>query len=68
MASFLDRAFGLPLTSTDSFTDDNTSIHEGSINRLAASGITGGCAVGRCCPKANVTREQMAAFLYRALN
>ena len=68
MASFLTRAFGLPLTSTDFFTDDNTSIHEGSINRLAASGITGGCAVGRYCPKSNVTREQMAAFLYRAFN
>ena len=66
MASFLVRAFGLPLTSTDFFTDDDTSIHEGSINRLAASGITGGCAAGRYCPKSNVTREQMAAFLYRA--
>ena len=34
MASFLTRAFDLPLTSTDFFSDDNTSIHEGSINRL----------------------------------
>ncbi len=68
MASFLTRAFGLPLTSTDFFTDDNTSIHEGSINRLAAAGITGGCAAGRYCPKSDVTREQMAAFLYRAFN
>ena len=66
MASFLTRAFGLPSSSTDFFTDDNTSIHEGSINALAASGITGGCAAGRYCPRSNVTREQMAAFLYRA--
>jgi hypothetical protein len=68
MASFLTRAFGLPQTSTDFFTDDNMSIHEASINRLAAAGITGGCAAGRYCPKADVTREQMAGFLDRALN
>lgn len=67
MASFLARAFELPATGTDYFGDDNTSIHEGDINRLALSGITGGCAAGRFCPKAFVTREQMAAFLYRAL-
>ena len=68
MASFLARAFRLPTTSTDYFSDDNSSIHEGDINRLAQSGITGGCAAGRFCPRANVTREQMAAFLFRALN
>lgn len=68
MASFLVRAFGLPPSATDFFTDDSTSIHQGSINALAASGITGGCAAGRYCPKSNVTREQMAAFLYRAFN
>ncbi|MGH2385396.1 MAG: S-layer homology domain-containing protein [Candidatus Limnocylindria bacterium] len=67
MASFLARAFRLQATATDYFNDDDTSIHEGDINRLALSGITGGCATGRFCPKAFVTREQMAAFLYRAL-
>ncbi len=67
MASFLSRALGLPTTSTDFFFDDNSSAHEADINRLAASGITGGCADGRYCPSANVTREQMAAFLHRAL-
>ncbi|MGQ0608847.1 MAG: S-layer homology domain-containing protein, partial [Chloroflexota bacterium] len=66
MASFLVRALGLPSTSRDFFTDDETSIHEGDINRLAAAGVTGGCAAGRFCPKANVTREQMASFLARA--
>ena len=35
---------------------------------MAAAGITGGCAVNRYCPSANVTREQMAAFLYRGFN
>ena len=31
-------------------------------------GITGGCADGRYCPDALVTREQMASFLARALD
>lgn len=66
MASFLARAFKLATTSTDYFSDDNASIHEGDINRLARSGITGGCAAGKYCPRASVTREQMAAFLHRA--
>ncbi len=68
MASFLARALHLPSTATDFFTDDDRSIHEGDINRLAASGITGGCGPGRFCPAATVTREQMAAFLHRALD
>jgi hypothetical protein len=67
MASFLSRAFALPSTSTDYFTDDGSSIHESNINRLAKSGITGGCDAGRFCPAAHVTRGQMAAFLHRAL-
>ena len=67
MASFLVRALGLPPTGTDFFTDDQSSAHEADINRLAASGITGGCGPGRFCPTGTVTREQMASFLVRAL-
>lgn len=67
MAMFLDRAIGLPATEEDFFTDDDRVTGEGSINRLAAAGITGGCADGRFCPTAPVTRAQMAAFLVRAL-
>jgi glucose/arabinose dehydrogenase len=66
MASFLVRALHLPATSTDFFTDDETSIHEADINRLAASGITTGCAPHRYCPQATVTRQEMASFLVRA--
>lgn len=66
MASFLVRMFNLPSTTQDYFTDDEANIHEGSINRLAASGITGGCAANKYCPKAGVTREQMASFIARA--
>jgi Lysyl oxidase/S-layer homology domain len=68
MASFLRRALSLPAASRDFFTDDNTNSHEDSINRLAASGITSGCAPGRYCPLGKVTRAQMATFLSRALS
>ncbi|MGQ0607161.1 MAG: S8 family peptidase [Chloroflexota bacterium] len=65
MASFLVRALDLPAGSRDYFTDDEGSQHEAAINALAAAGITGGCATGRYCPGATVTRGQMAAFLHR---
>ena len=66
MATFLARALNLPAASRDYFNDDNGSVHEGNINRIAAAGITGGCGGGRFCPDSVVTREQMAAFLHRA--
>ena len=66
MAAFLARALGLPATSRDYFWDDEASTFEDPINRLAASGITGGCAAGRFCVDGPVTREQMAGFLHRA--
>ncbi len=72
MAAFLVRALNL----TDdgggnTFTDDNNSIFENDIAKLAAAGITKGCNPPdntNFCPTDNVTREQMAAFLVRALN
>jgi len=66
MASFLRRAYSLPSTDRDYFTDDGLSAHQADINRLAASGITRGCETSRFCPTAGVTREQMVTFLYRA--
>ena len=68
MATFLSRAFDLPTTGTDYFTDDETSQHEAAINRLRASGITAGCGATTFCPNGVVTRGQMAAFLARALH
>src|SRR5690606_22000353 len=62
MAAFLSRAFRLSETRLDRFTDDEGSVFEGDINRLAASGITRGCRQDRYCPFASVTREQMASF------
>jgi hypothetical protein len=67
MASFLSRALDLPRSDVDRFIDDAGSIHEAAINSLAASRITGGCSADRFCPSATITREQMAAFLHRAL-
>ena len=66
MASFLARMFKLPSTTTDYFTDDETSIHESNINKLAAAGITSGCTTTTFCPKDAVTRAQMASFIARA--
>ncbi len=66
MATFLARALGLPATGVDAFADDESSIHEGAINRVAAAGITVGCEPNLFCPSGRVTRAQMASFLARA--
>ncbi|MDJ0663512.1 MAG: S-layer homology domain-containing protein [Acidimicrobiia bacterium] len=68
MAAFLVRTFGLTDDgNTDWFTDDDSSIFEGDINRLRQAGITSGCNADgtKFCPKAPVTRGEMAAFLVR---
>jgi hypothetical protein len=70
MAAFLARA--LDLTDDgggNTFTDDDGSVFEADIAKLAAAGITKGCnppTNDRFCPESNVTRGQMAAFLRRA--
>jgi hypothetical protein len=70
MAAFLVRALGLTDRLDDPFVDDDESIFEADIERLAAAGITKGCnppTNDRFCPDNKVTREVMAAFLVRAL-
>ena len=67
MASFLARAFDVPPSNVDHFTDDNGTLHEDSINAIASAGLAAGCAPARYCPTRPVSREQMAAFLHRAL-
>ncbi len=69
MAAFLVRALDLPATTTDPFADSE-GVFQDDINRLAAAGITVGCnppTNDRFCPDSDVTREQMATFLTRAL-
>ena len=71
MAAFLVRAFGYTdQGSGNLFTDDDSSIFEADIDRLAVAGVTKGCNPPdntRFCPDDPVTREQMASFLARAL-
>ncbi len=67
MASFLTRGLELSASETDQFTDDTGSPHEADINTIAGWGITVGCGGTKFCPDGLVTREQMAAFLHRAL-
>ena len=70
LVAFLVRALDLTDTLADPFTDDDDSIFEGDIEKLAAAGITKGCnppTNDRFCPDSKVTREQMAAFLVRAI-
>lgn len=68
MASFLVRAFDVPSSEVDDFSDDHGSAHEAAINALAAAGITTGCSSnGSFCPSDLVTRAQMASFLTRAI-
>lgn len=66
MATFMVRAYDLPASGTNYFTDDAGLVHEPNINALRASGITAGCGGTNYCPNGIVTRGQMAAFLYRA--
>lgn len=71
MAAFLVRALGLTDDGGgDLFIDDDDSIFERDIDRMATAGITKGCnppVNDRFCPDSKVTRGQMAAFLVRAL-
>ncbi len=71
MATFLTRALPLTPSTTDYFTDDNTSLHEGAIQTIAAANITLGCnppTNTNYCPDRPVTRAEMATFLARALD
>jgi hypothetical protein len=59
---------GIPVgaLASDRFADVPTSsIFHDAINAIAGAGITLGCGTPNYCPSANVTREQMAAFLHR---
>ena len=73
MAAFIVRAQGLSqlLPATPTFADvPPSNVFFGYIERLYEQGITGGClsSGGQLffCPKENVPRQQMAAFLVRA--
>jgi hypothetical protein len=71
MAAFLVRALGYSNNGGgDRFVDDDNSIFESDIDKLAAARVTLGCNPPKndmYCPDGRVTRGQMAAFLHRAL-
>jgi hypothetical protein len=59
-------AFPLGVIASHQFSDvPTTSPYHTDIDALADNGITTGCGAGIYCPKAFVTREQMAAFMNR---
>jgi acyl-homoserine-lactone acylase len=79
MASFIARALdhlddgrqngsAPPATDTDRFADDDGSVHEDNIDRLAALGIVRGFNGGEYRPGQPVVRDQMAAFLVRSID
>ena len=66
----LAMSLGLTVQLDDPFVDDDDSVFEVDIEKLAAAGITRGCNPplnDHFCLTGAVTRAQMAAFLYRAL-
>lgn len=71
MASFIARLVNesggaLPKAPRDHYRDDERSVHETNINRLAEVGIVSGRSDGTYGPDAPVTRAQMATLLMRA--
>jgi SpoIID/LytB domain protein len=70
-AAFIVRAWSLTDPgSGDRFVDDDASIFEGDIDRLAQAGITKGCNPPdntKYCPERLLTRAEMSSFLARAL-
>jgi hypothetical protein len=71
MAAFLVRALGLTERGSVDFRDDNGSMFEVDIEKLATAGITKGCGSptnNEFCPNDYVTRETMAAFIVRAID
>ena len=72
MASFLTRAFKLPIPTDPAigaFQDTQNNTHRNDIRAIAAAGITLGCnpQSTRYCPNTPVTRAEMASFLARTL-
>ena len=68
MAVFLSSAYDLPDGPDPGFSDvPDDSWYGAAVAKLAASGITAGCADGtRFCPGLDTTRGQMVTFLHRA--
>ncbi|HEY6608534.1 MAG TPA: S-layer homology domain-containing protein, partial [Candidatus Limnocylindria bacterium] len=67
MATFIVRAFGIPASSEDYYTDDDDSTHERAINAVTEAGIMESCGAQTFCPGDTVTRGETASYLNLAL-
>ena len=67
LAAILLRAFDLPATREDFFTDDEGKSYEDAVNRATAAGLMTGCGSTTFCPGQFVRREELADIFYRAL-
>lgn len=63
LAGLVARAGRLPDSAPDAFTDDQGSVHESNIDKLASLGIIKGVAADRFAPDRPVTRGQVATLL-----
>jgi hypothetical protein len=67
VARLVEKAGGkLAADPRDAFSDDDTSPHQASINKLAAAGLVDGKGGGLFAPRETVSRAQMATFLVNA--
>ncbi|MPZ52147.1 MAG: hypothetical protein GEU79_05350 [Acidimicrobiia bacterium] len=70
MAAFLVRALDLTRSDDAGFEDSAESVFKRDIGAIAAAGVTYGCNPPQndlYCPRKELTRGEMAAFLVRAL-
>ncbi len=72
MATFLAQAIlrsgGTLPEGRNAFRDDDTSVHQRNINRLAEAGIVSGVTADSYAPDRPVNRAQMATFLAKAVS
>jgi hypothetical protein len=73
MATFLAQTWAYRTQRTlpagaDYFSDDNGTVHEAAIGKVARAGFTGGTSTARFAPLAPTDRGQMATFLTRFLD
>ena len=72
MAAFMQRysaqVCSVDVPATKSFTDTNSSIFASQISWMGGTGVSTGYADGTYRPYDTVTREAMAAFMYRLNN
>lgn len=65
LTGLLAFPMGIALASHQFGDVPNSNPFHGDIDALVDNGVTAGCGNNNYCPKANVTREQMAAFMNR---